>query len=61
MSEWRKIKDVVFGPVSDLVQFYEKLKSDPESRSESPQSEESENLTSDEQETTSFAGSGFII
>ena len=51
MSEWQKIKDVVFGPVSDLVHFYEKLKIVENSRSETPKSEESEDSPPDEVNT----------
>lgn len=56
MSEWQKIKDVVFGPVSDLVHFYEKLKVVENSRSETPKSEESEDSPSDEVEMNTNLG-----
>ena len=56
MSEWQKIKDVVFGQVSDLVHFYEKLKMSENSRSETPKSEESEDLPSDEVEMNTNSG-----
>ena len=59
MSEWQKIKDVVFGPVSDLVHFYEKLKIDENSRSETPKSEESEDLLPDEVEMNTNSGLRF--